>query len=98
MKLWLDDIREAPEGYTWCKTAWDAVMCILQHNSYIQEWSLDHDLGDDRAHGAAFLNMVIAMIRLGANIYIPKDIRIHSQNPVGRQNMLLALEELRRIS
>jgi hypothetical protein len=30
MKLWIDDVRPAPEGYTWCKSVNDAKLTILK--------------------------------------------------------------------
>jgi hypothetical protein len=30
MKLWIDDVRPAPEGYVWCKTVDDAKVTILK--------------------------------------------------------------------
>lgn len=30
MKLWIDDLRLAPEGYTWCKSVEEAKMEILK--------------------------------------------------------------------
>lgn len=28
MKLWIDDVRPAPEGYVWCKSVNDAIIAI----------------------------------------------------------------------
>ena len=33
MKLWLDDLRPAPEGYIWVKTVYDAIEQICRHNA-----------------------------------------------------------------
>jgi hypothetical protein len=43
MKLWLDDIRPAPDGWCWVKT--DAEARIVMQSGPIEEASLDHDLG-----------------------------------------------------
>lgn len=32
MKLWLDDVRPAPEGYIWAKTVEEAIFEIERHN------------------------------------------------------------------
>lgn len=45
MKLWVDDIRKAPEGWTHAKTVTDAIRLI--HNNPIEEISLDHDISHD---------------------------------------------------
>ena len=34
MKLWLDDVRPAPEGYVWCKSVNEARACILKNEDY----------------------------------------------------------------
>lgn len=44
-KLWLDDVRPAPEGWTWCKNIEDAKALLL--TGTVVEASLDHDLGMD---------------------------------------------------
>ena len=33
MKLWLDDLRPAPEGYMWCKTVNEAKNAIVDANA-----------------------------------------------------------------
>jgi hypothetical protein len=43
MKLWLDDIRPAPEGWTWVKRVEDAI--YYADREPVEEMSLDHDLG-----------------------------------------------------
>ena len=35
MKLWIDDIRTAPEGYTWCKTVKSAIDTIIFNRNTI---------------------------------------------------------------
>ena len=35
MKLWIDDIRPAPEGYIWCKSVGEAESVILDYEWYI---------------------------------------------------------------
>lgn len=36
MKIWLDDIRPAPEGYIWCKSVGEAESLILDYEWYIE--------------------------------------------------------------
>lgn len=49
MKLWIDDVCPAPEGYVWCKSVNEAKVYIMQHLAPnkeilgIQEINLDHD-------------------------------------------------------
>lgn len=43
MKLWIDDVRPAPEGYTWVKTVRDAVTYIWLQERLIfnYQWIID---------------------------------------------------------
>lgn len=58
MRLWLDDVRPAPDGWVWVKTARDAIALLAAVG--VAEISLDHDLGNEvfpqrcraRAYGA----------------------------------------------
>ena len=40
MKLWIDDVRPAPEGYVWCKSVNEAKMKVVEsiylRTGYIQ--------------------------------------------------------------
>ena len=46
MKIWLDDIRPAPEGHVWCKSVNEAITVIEENKNNIEVLDLDHDLGD----------------------------------------------------
>lgn len=43
IKLWLDDMRPAPEGWEWARTVEEAQAILL--SMPVEEASLDHDLG-----------------------------------------------------
>ena len=52
MKLWLDDIREAPEGWIWVKTPaefWRALGHVKL--SEVEAISFDNDLGENQSEG-----------------------------------------------
>lgn len=36
MKLWIDDVREAPDGYMWCKSVNEAKETIIEHEERIK--------------------------------------------------------------
>ena len=36
MKLWVDDVREAPEGYIWCKSVNEAKEAILEQEERVK--------------------------------------------------------------
>lgn len=50
MKLWIDDIRPAPDGFIWCKSVNQAKAAITayehQHSCDNILIDLDHDAGD----------------------------------------------------
>jgi hypothetical protein len=43
MKLWIDDVRPAPEGYIWCKSVHDAIGCIwtFEKALFTLQWERD---------------------------------------------------------
>jgi hypothetical protein len=43
MKLWIDDVRPAPEGYIWCKSVYDAIGCIwtFEKAMFTLKWEYD---------------------------------------------------------
>jgi hypothetical protein len=94
IKLWLDDIREMPKGFDyWARTAQDAIRVIKSGEvSYI---SFDHDLGpldaDNRNKNNGY--EVAKYIEMLAYNKAVKPIvwEIHSQNPVGRERIEVAM-------
>ena len=91
MKLWIDDVRTAPEGYFWCKTVAKARMVIEEAeamNVPIEIIDTDHDAGDYAAYGGDYIELLNWLERTGRNY----PIRIHSMNPVGVQNMRAIIE------
>ena len=46
MKIWLDDIRPAPEGYVWCKSVNSAKSVIESAKEPNLLIDCDHDLVD----------------------------------------------------
>lgn len=82
MKLWIDDIRPAPDGWEWVKCTNDAIYCIKNYD--IELISIDHDAGDYYAYGGDFIKVLDFMEENQIN-NIP--IHVHSMNPVGAGNM-----------
>ena len=87
MKLWVDDVRPAPEGYYWCKSVSQAMRVIvdphIQHCHKIELIDIDHDAGDYASHGGDYIKLLDWLEETGRNY----PIRIHSMNPVGVANM-----------
>lgn len=90
MRVWLDDERKMPEGYTvHVKTAHDAI--DLLKTGTVEKISLDHDLGDEYSNTGYD---VAKWIEEAAHNGTLKQIRVtcHSQNPVGKQRINAALQ------
>jgi hypothetical protein len=94
MKLWIDDVRTAPEGYVWCKTTNEAKLiltCVnrmrsIEHKEIlpvVELLDIDHDAGDYATYGGDYIRVLDFMEE--NNFTCP--IRIHSMNPVGVENM-----------
>lgn len=93
MKLWIDDLRPAPAGYTWVKTVNDAKWYIESAEEIeeifptdtpvIKLIDIDHDAGDFASNGEDYIKLLDWLEATGRNY----PIRLHSMNPVGVQNM-----------
>jgi hypothetical protein len=98
MKLWIDDVRPAPEGYVWCKSVNEAKSYIIKYSNRI-DWDnnlvdeielidIDHDAGSYACFGGDYIKLLDWLEETGRNY----PIRIHSANPVGVQNMRRIIE------
>lgn len=87
VRVWLDDERLPPIGWTWAKNYAECVMALESGN--VVELSLDHDLGIEH-----YLNEPTKE-RTGYDVCLwlaerggwPPVVRIHSANPAGRERM-----------
>lgn len=91
MKLWIDDLRPAPEGYKWVKTVNEAkTHCCRSLNPnkelLIEEFDLDHDAGDYEQDYIELLKWLEEK-QYFEGWKISSTFVIHSANPVGRMNM-----------
>ena len=91
IKLYLDDERKAPKGWTSVKSAEMAIQLIKQ--GVVEEISLDHDLGRKKTGYDVLLWMEQA-VREGQTV--PSLIHIHTANPVGRMKMIQAIDAINR--
>lgn len=91
MKLWIDDVRPAPEGYIWIKSVNAAKRYITMTSPYGVadiEISIDHDAGNYASDGGDYIRLLDWLEETGRSY----PIHIHSQNPVGVQNMRRIIE------
>lgn len=107
MKLWIDDVRPAPEGYVWCKSVEEAKSTICDINArfvrsfkegrpdetlYIELIDLDHDAGDYASDGGDYIKLLDWLEWLYDGKGTCTEFRIHSMNPVGAANMRAIIE------
>ncbi len=91
MKVFLDDVREAPEG--WVRAYWpDEVISYLK-TGRVSELSLDHDLGND-LKGTGYTVLVWIEYQTVVNGFDPPKITVHSANPPAGIRMEAAIRIL----
>ncbi len=93
IKVYLDDDRETPEG--WTRVYWPAEAIELLRGGNVSVISLDHDLGDDeRGTG----NDVVLWIEEAAALrgFDPPLMRVHSANPSGAAKMQAGIDAINR--
>lgn len=84
IKVYLDDEREAPEG--WIRVYWPEEAIELLKTGNVEELSLDHDLGDDdRGTGYDVILWIEEQVVL--HNFNPPKIRIHTANLSARLKM-----------
>ncbi len=93
MKIYLDDLRSAPEG--WIHVYWPDEAIELLETGKVDIISLDHDLGDDE-RGTGY-DVVIwieeAVITRG---FKPPEIKVHSANSSARIRMEAGINSIKR--
>ena len=85
-KIWLDDIREAPEGFIGCISVNGAKAAIERLEAEykpIELISCDHDLGDFACDGGDGIKLLDWLVER-KTLY---PIELHTMNVVGRENM-----------
>ena len=100
MKVWLDDVRQAPDGWVHVTTPEDAIE--LLRSGEVDEISLDHDLGlatpDSERTGYDVLAWLEEEVARGPWEHLVPVIDVHSANPVGWRRMELAISSIKRLS
>ena len=90
MRVWLDDLRPAPEGWAHALTQAEAIG--LLESGDVTEISLDHDLGEPESEvGSGYGVACWIEEHAAVGDLAPLAWAIHSANPVGRERMRAAL-------
>lgn len=91
MRLFLDDLRDAPPDFTVARSTVEALQLV--QNQWPTFMSLDHDLGGDDTT-MVFLRRLVNEIWDGTQP-IPEYV-VHSANPVGRLNIISFMESWKK--
>lgn len=92
MKLWVDDVRPAPGGYTRSRSVENAqarIQIMEERGTPFTLIDIDHDAGDFAVYGGDYIRLLDWLEETGRNY----PIRIHSMNPVGVQNMRAIIQK-----
>lgn len=94
-KIWIDDIRPAPDGYLWFHSVNEAIKFLVEIENALDEYDIpplslfievidiDHDAGEFAKDGGDYIE-VLKWMEVNQ---ISWPIHLHSMNPVGVQNM-----------
>lgn len=93
VKIWLDDERPAPEG--WTAVRWPQEAIDWLQTQRVTHISLDHDLGDD-ARGTGYDVIVWIEAEMRRSGFKPPQITVHSANPAARVRMAAGIEAIQR--
>jgi hypothetical protein len=93
IKLWIDDVRVAPNGYYGVRSVQEAKSFFLKNKDNIELIDTDHDAGRYASEGGdyvKFFDWLESNYHLN-NWSIPP-IKIHSMNPTGVANIRAIIE------
>lgn len=88
-KLYLDDLRDCPEGFILARSSEDAIT-IVEIRGMPEFISLDHDLGQEDT-SMVFLKWLSNNFDKPSFNYI-----VHSANPVGSENIISFIESWKK--
>ncbi|BBU32602.1 hypothetical protein BTHE68_63360 (plasmid) [Burkholderia sp. THE68] len=94
MKVFLDDERVIPQG--WTRVYWPQEAIRLLETGTVEELSLDHDLGDD-SRGTGYDVILWIEEAVALRSFRPPKIFVHSANSAARAKMeagVMAIERL----
>ena len=94
MKVYLDDERKTPAG--WTRVYWPNEAIELLRSGEVIEISLDHDLGDDE-RGTGYDVVKWIEEQVATNNFVPPVMRVHSANVSARKKMELGIAAIKRM-
>ncbi len=94
MRVYLDDEREAPEG--WHQVRWPDEAIALLKQGGVTEISLDHDLGDDE-RGTGYDVVLWIEEAVATQGFRPPNMSVHSANTSARTKMEAGIAAIERM-
>lgn len=91
MKLYVDDMRQPPDGWIICRSVRLAKGLLTM--GYVNELSLDHDMGDGKPTGYDLLCWIEDETANKEDFW-PPALHVHSANPVGCARMQQAIARI----
>jgi hypothetical protein len=96
MKIWLDDLRPAPD-HTWTAVTTPSAAIGLLESGEVEVISFDHDLGFEgktELTGYSVLLWIEEAVALRG--FSPPEMLVHSANPPGHERLLRGIEAINR--
>lgn len=91
MKIWVDNIRPAPDGYIWCKNVNEGKVAITHYEHVYSDDILILDLEDYSCDGGDCIKLLDWLERQNI-VDTGYFFKIHSMNPAGIENMKRIIE------
>lgn len=98
MKLYLDDLRTPIEEFDFIARSYEEAIAIIQKYGSMSHISFDHDLGEDAyghllKSGFDFAKWLVRADINGDYCFMDDfTYKVHSQNPVGKANIIALLD------
>ena len=94
MKIYLDDERPTPDGYSGVRTVEQVIELIDLCYNKIEEISFDHDLGTGYTQGIKAVEYIEKLWFSGQIDSLPV-LKVHSMNPVAARRMRLIIQNMK---
>lgn len=95
MKVYLDDERQAPEG--WIQVRWPEEAIALLETGTVEKISLDHDLGNDD-YGTGYDVILWIEEAVATRGFGPPAMSVHSANSSARHKMELGIASIKKLA
>jgi len=95
MRVFLDDVRNPPAG--WTRVRWPEEAIELLRTGQVEELSIDHDLGDDD-RGTGYDVLLWIEEAVATRRFVPPRLTVHTANTSARHKMELAVAAIQELA